>query len=98
MHYPISVSCRRKPIKFCSSDEDFVTVVYKQLLSYDTANTLKIGDFFALTWSTFADPVTIKEQYSVTRYIHNEYLMLLFSLTLHAQQILFHCEPVTTIK
>ena len=31
---------------------------YKQLLSYDTANTLKIGDFFALTWSTFAGPVT----------------------------------------
>ena len=28
MHYPISVSYRRKPIKFCSSDEDFVEVVY----------------------------------------------------------------------
>ena len=27
MHYPITVSCRRKPIKFCSSDEDFVAVV-----------------------------------------------------------------------
>ena len=27
MHYPISVSCRRKPIKFCNSDKDFVAVV-----------------------------------------------------------------------
>ena len=27
MQYSISVSCRRKPIKFCSSDEDFVAVV-----------------------------------------------------------------------
>ena len=25
--YPISVSCRRKPVKFCSSDEDFVVAV-----------------------------------------------------------------------
>ena len=24
-----------------------------------TANTLKVGDFFALTWSIFAGPVTI---------------------------------------
>ena len=30
----------------------------KQLLSYDTANTLNIGDFFALTWSIYAGPVT----------------------------------------
>ena len=44
MHYPISVSCRRKPIKFCSSDEDFVAVV-QIVISYDTANTLKTGDF-----------------------------------------------------
>ena len=54
MHYSISVSCRRKLIKFCNSDENFVAVV----ISYDTANTLKIGDFFALTWSIFAGPVT----------------------------------------
>ena len=27
MWYSISVSCRRKPIKFCSSDKDFVAVV-----------------------------------------------------------------------
>ena len=30
---------------------------YKQLLSYDTANTVKIGNLFALTWSIFAGPV-----------------------------------------
>ena len=32
---------------------------YKQLLSYDAANTLKIGDHFALRWSIFAGLVTI---------------------------------------
>ena len=32
--------------------------LYKYLSSYDTANTLKIGDFFVLTWSIFAGPVT----------------------------------------
>ena len=26
-YYLISASCRRKPIKFCSSDKDFVAVV-----------------------------------------------------------------------
>ena len=35
---------QKKAIKFCSSDEDFVTVVQ----SYDTANTVKIGDFLHL--------------------------------------------------
>ena len=27
MHYPISVSCRRERIKFCSSDKDSVAIV-----------------------------------------------------------------------
>ena len=57
MQYPISVSCTRTPIKFCSTDEDFVAVLLT-VINYDTANTLKIGDLCALRWLIFAGPVT----------------------------------------
>ena len=34
---------------------------HKQLLSYDAASTMGIGNFFALTWSIIAGPVTYIE-------------------------------------
>ena len=44
--------CRRKPIKLCSSDEDFVVVeMVKRAKS-------KNRQFFVLRWSIFAGPVT----------------------------------------
>ena len=57
MYYPISVGCRRKPITFCNSGEDFVAVVLiviKLWYSKYAKNRL----FFVLTWSIFAGPVT----------------------------------------
>ena len=31
---------------------------YKQNISYDRANSKKVGDFYALTWLIFTGPVT----------------------------------------
>ena len=53
---PISVNFRRNPIKFCSSDRDYILLVYivcKLWLSKDEKSA-----FFVLTWLIIAGPVT----------------------------------------
>ena len=56
MHYPISVSCRRKSINCCRSGEDFVVVETVIKLWY--SKHVKNRWFFVLTWSIFTGLVT----------------------------------------
>ena len=82
MWYPTAVNFRRKPIKFCSSNRDFIVLVsYEWFVSYDRGKTKKLV-IFCTYMVDFCRPGHIIYISYVCVYIHCMVLLCSFGCIL----------------